>query len=94
MRGFGRVDPVASWSHGLGVAVFVGIIAIVALPGALVLPVLAGSMFLLSIASMLASQFMSGEAQDQARLFAAVTVFIGIAAAVLTDSDKLVPFLQ
>ena len=93
-RGFGRVDSVASWSHAIGVAAFIAIISVVVLPGPLVLPAMAGGMFLLSIGSMLVSQFLSGEAQDQARLFAAVAVFIGIVAAVLTDTDKLVPFLQ
>jgi hypothetical protein len=37
-----------------------------------------------------------GDAEELrgARLFAAITAFLAIAAAVLTDSDRLVPYLR
>jgi len=82
------------WLRAVVMALLAATFAAAVLPGALVLPATAMAMFGVSIVSMLIATLHGGEELRGPRLFAAITAFLAIAAAVLTDSDRLVPYLR
>jgi len=92
--GTAGTNSTSVWLHAIGATLALAIIAGALLPGALILPAISVGSFAISLASSLVAAF-RGEAEcETASLVAAVFAFLGIAAAVLSDPDRIVAYMR